>query len=86
MINRHEAYRPATSAPVIEGVLGGIMILIVLLALSACASTVTACPPPNYMDEKVAEELELIPFEGNEDLYDWLAEIETLNEQLDVCN
>jgi hypothetical protein len=33
MINRHEAYRPTTSAPVIDGVLGGIMILIVLLAL-----------------------------------------------------
>jgi hypothetical protein len=33
MIDRHEAYRPATSTPVVDGVLGGIMILIVLLCI-----------------------------------------------------
>lgn len=63
--------------------IGGIL---VALLLSGCAgAVVSACPPSNPHDEKVSEELETIPFEGYEDLWDWIAEIEVLNEQLDEC-
>lgn len=60
-------------------------LLILTGLLSSCSTVTTSCPPPRYMDEKVADELNLIPFEGYEDLYDWLAEIEVLNEQLEEC-
>lgn len=46
---------------------------------------VSACPPPQWPDEKVAEELEAIPFEGYEDFWDWMARTEVLNEQLEIC-
>lgn len=37
------------------------------------------------MDDKVAEELENIPFAGYEDLWSWLSRIERLNETLEAC-
>jgi len=60
-------------------------VVLITFALSGCSTAITACPPPVYMDEPVAEELAEIPFEGFEDLYDFLAEIEVLNQQLDEC-
>lgn len=62
---------------------------VVISFLSACASgrgeRATACPPPVFADEKVAEELETIPFEGYEDLWDYLAQVEVIMEQLEKC-
>lgn len=45
----------------------------------------TGCPPPVHPWEEVGEELLEIPFEGNEDLYQWIDLVERLNEQLEAC-
>ncbi len=56
--------------------------------LSACGGgreeIVSSCPPAIFADETVAAELETIPFEGYEDLWDYLAQIERQQEQLEV--
>ena len=58
-----------------------------ILLVNGCASVEieSVCPPPVWMDAPVADELEGIPFEGHEDLYDFLAQIEVLNQQLELC-
>jgi hypothetical protein len=60
---------------------------IVLFFLSGCASGVVPsdCPPPRDPGAEVAEELEAVPFEGFEDFWRWMADVETLNRQLDAC-
>ena len=57
--------------------------------VSACVSSDPVrdvCPPPIWMDNKVADELTNIPFVGYEDLWSWLARIERLNEALEACH
>ena len=62
-------------------------LFIALTFLSGCAgaSVQSSCPPPRYPDEKVGAELETVPFEGYEDFWQWMSDIEALNEQLDAC-
>jgi len=43
------------------------------------------CPPPQWADVKVAEELENVPFEGFEDFWGWVDKVEKLNESLETC-
>ena len=65
--------------------------LIAALCLSACSSVnvtdpaTTVCPPPAWPDEKVAEELQFLPYDGWEDFWTWMAKVEKLNEQLTTC-
>lgn len=59
--------------------------------VSACAllssdPVTDVCPPPQWMDDKVAEELEGVPFEGHEDFWSWVSRIERLNEALEACH
>ena len=62
---------------------------IALLFLSACGSAkgtnLSTCPPPQWPDAKVAEELVNVPYEGFEDTWSWIDRVEKLNEQLEVC-
>lgn len=60
-----------------------------MLFLSGCflaSGLSNTCPDSRKPDEKVAEELDQIPFEGFEDFWDWMASVEVLNEQLDACD
>lgn len=61
--------------------------IILLLSITSCGggSVPSLCPPPVWADQKVAEELDTIPFEGYEDTWDWIAQVERLNEQLEAC-
>jgi hypothetical protein len=63
------------------------LLCIGLLFLSGCgaASVPSSCPPPRWADEKVAEELENVPYDGYEDFWQFMSDIETLNRQLEVC-
>lgn len=45
---------------------------------------VPVCPPAQFMDDKVAEELEDVSFEGHEDFWEWISRIERLNEVLEA--
>ena len=61
---------------------------IVTLFLSGCggaAVSSSACPPPQWADQEVAEELETIPFEGYEDTWAWIDRVDKLNQQLEEC-
>lgn len=66
--------------------------LCLIVLLSGCANRqaaikTDACPFPEWMDEKVAEELETnLPYEGNEDTWSWLSRIEKLNEKLELAH
>ena len=61
--------------------------LVLVLMLSGCAGTAikTTCPPPRYANEAVGEEMATIPFEGYEDLWFYMADMEILNNQLSSC-
>ncbi len=63
------------------------LILIGLSFLSGCASgsVGTSCTPPVWPDERVWEELDTVPSIGYEDFWEWMPNVETLNEQLEVC-
>jgi hypothetical protein len=66
-----------------------VVALVVVLLLAACAwftpnPQVSVCPPPQFADEKVAEELANVPLEGYEDFWDWISRIERLNETLEA--
>jgi len=43
------------------------------------------CPPPQWADDKVAEELDAVPFVGFEDFWSWFSQVERLNEALEKC-
>lgn len=61
--------------------------LIAGLFLSGCGggSGISKCPPPQYPDEKVGEELKKVPYEGFEDFWAWMGGVEKLNQALEVC-
>jgi hypothetical protein len=61
--------------------------LLVMSFLSGCASgsVTVSCPPPIWPDELVYEELDTVPLVGYEDFWKWMADVEKLNEQLEVC-
>ena len=65
------------------------LVCIATLSLSGCVggkgTNLYTCPPPQWADEKVAEELESVPFEGHEDFWFWMDRVEKLNEQLELC-
>ena len=62
------------------------LLLASLFLLGACSSTnVTSCPPFPVAGEKVAEELETIPFEGYEDFWGWMDRVDKLKDQLSAC-
>lgn len=56
-----------------------------LVGLLAACSTPHQCPPFPIAGPKVAEELDLIPFEGNEDFWFWMGRLEKLKRQLEAC-
>ncbi len=55
--------------------------------MSACASESVGinCASPVWPDERVYEELDAVPLPGYEDFWKWMADVEKLNEQLEVC-
>ncbi len=62
--------------------------VIAISFLSGCASGGAAThkvPPATCPDDKVAAELETIPFEGYEDLWGWLDSIYVLLDQIAVA-
>jgi len=62
---------------------------IAVLYLTGCGSVsgtnTTVAPPPAWPDEKVAAELENVPFVGFEDFWGWMDKVEKLNEQLEAA-
>ena len=58
--------------------------------LTACATglfdnTPSNCPPWPEAGDRVAEELEAVPFEGFEDFWEWMSRLDKLRDQLDAC-
>lgn len=60
----------------------------VLLSLSGCASydaSLTKVPPPPCPDDKIAEELENIPYDGFEDFWSWLDRVYKFMDQTSIA-
>lgn len=55
--------------------------------LIGCASESVGinCLPPAWPDERVWEELDNVPITGYEDFWEWMARVEKLNGELEVC-
>jgi hypothetical protein len=53
--------------------------------LDGSGVAINPCPPPQYADEKVGQELQDVPFEGHEDFWAWVDAVEKLNDQLTIC-
>lgn len=70
-----------------SGILRLGLLAIVLTSSSACVTESYSgpCPPWPVAGEKVAEELEAVPYEGFEDFYGWLARLDVLRDQLERC-
>ena len=61
------------------------LICLGVLFLSGCATTNYDCPVYPIAGEKVAKELENIPYEGYENTWEWIGRINKLREELDLC-
>lgn len=68
--------------------------LYILSLIQIVMSCSSSCPPINYEDicpvypvagEKVASELYAIPYDNYENLWEWLARINKLKQELDIC-
>jgi hypothetical protein len=57
-----------------------------VFAVGGCSTRpISTCPPFPVGGEKVAEELENIPFHGYEDFWSWMDRLGKLKDQLDAC-
>lgn len=60
-----------------------------LVALSFCGCSTTAsyenCPVYPYGGEKVARELENLSYEDYKNTWEWIARINKLKQELDLC-
>lgn len=57
------------------------------MVLCGCSTTANYnnCPTYPVGGEKVAEELEKVPYEGYEDFWEWIGRINKLREELNLC-
>lgn len=69
-----------------------ILIVLITLGITSCLpewlggeEDINPCPPWPVAGPNVAEELNEIPFEGNEHFYEWLDRLDKLRQQLEVC-
>ena len=58
-----------------------------MIVLCSCSTTeyYNLCPTYPVGGEKVAEELETIPYGGYEDFWEWIGRINKLREELELC-
>lgn len=62
-------------------------LILAVIVLCSCSTTVSynICPSYPVGGEKVAEELEKVPYDGYEDFWEWIARINKLREELELC-
>lgn len=61
--------------------------LLVTSCLGSCTLTnYDICPVYPIAGEKVSEELKNIPHQGYENFWEWLARIDKLRQELEICD
>lgn len=64
-----------------------LLLILVVILLLGCSTTANYdnCPHFPIGGKKVADELESVPYQGNEDFWEWIARLYKLKQELDIC-
>lgn len=63
------------------------VLTLLVLSLSACSTAVNYnnCPVFPIGGKKVAEELKNVPYDGYENTWEWIARLNKLKQELELC-